>query len=287
MLGPLDIHQYLLAHDVHHEIVRLPRPAATAEHLAEVLNLPARRCLTVHPFHAAIATGDVLVVVLAPSDETLDSATLAVALAELLQSRLGPAATLATARADLVSSHTDYLAGHLAPLLLPPDVIVVATQAIVDLERSIVYTATGDGGTALGIRALDLLNLSHALVLPEVSGEAGREAAPIDLDATRAPIHLDAHSVQPVAAFGRSRPMGKPRTAKDEPGQGGTESDADTPDRADVREGGVPSGRSHRGSPLRRPPAMRAAIPVPAAPADTSAPDNKPGSIKTTVATAS
>ena len=31
---------------------------------------------------------------------------------------------------------------------------------------SIIYTATGDGGTALGISAADLLELSHAHVLP-------------------------------------------------------------------------------------------------------------------------
>ena len=52
MLGPLDIHQYLVEHDVAHEIVRLPRPAVGAEHLAEVLGLSPRRCLAVHSFHA-------------------------------------------------------------------------------------------------------------------------------------------------------------------------------------------------------------------------------------------
>jgi Cys-tRNA(Pro)/Cys-tRNA(Cys) deacylase len=166
MLGPLDIHQYLLQHDVHHEIVRLPRPAANAEHLAEVLGITPRRCLAIHPFHALTPDGDVLVLLLAPADATPDAAQLIPALGELLRDHLGPAVELAVAGADLVSSHTDYLAGHLAPLLLPADVIVVTTSGVVDLATSIIYTATGDGGTALGIGATDLLNLSHAIVLP-------------------------------------------------------------------------------------------------------------------------
>ena len=48
-------------------------------------------------------------------------------------------------------------------LLLPPDVIVVSTRGVLDLATSIIYTATGDGGTALGIAATDLLHLSRAI----------------------------------------------------------------------------------------------------------------------------
>jgi Cys-tRNA(Pro)/Cys-tRNA(Cys) deacylase len=166
MLGPLDIHQYLLQHDVHHEIVRLPRPAASAEHLAEVLGITPRRCLAIHPFHALTPDGDVLVLVLAPADAATAAEEFIGILGELLRDRLGPGVDLSVAGADLISSHTDYLAGHLAPLLLPPDVLVVATSGVVDLATSIIYTATGDGGTALGIGATDLLSLSHAIVLP-------------------------------------------------------------------------------------------------------------------------
>jgi Cys-tRNA(Pro)/Cys-tRNA(Cys) deacylase len=166
MLGPLDIHQYLLQHDVHHEIVRLPRPAASAEHLAEVLGITPRRCLAIHPFHALTPDGDVLVLVLAPADAATAAEELIGVLGELLRDHLGPEVALSVAGADLISSHTDYLAGHLAPLLLPPDVLVVATSGVVDLATSIIYTATGDGGTALGIGATDLLSLSHAIVLP-------------------------------------------------------------------------------------------------------------------------
>lgn len=166
MLGPLDIHQYLLQHDVHHEIVRLPRPAASAEHLAEVLGITPRRCLAIHPFHAITPDGDVLVLLLAPADTATVAEELIGVLGELLRDHLGPGVELSVAGADLISSHTDYLAGHLAPLLLPPDVLVVATSGVVDLATSIIYTATGDGGTALGIGATDLLSLSHAIALP-------------------------------------------------------------------------------------------------------------------------
>jgi prolyl-tRNA editing enzyme YbaK/EbsC (Cys-tRNA(Pro) deacylase) len=178
MLGPLDIHQYLLEHDVHHEIVRLPRPAASAEHLAEVLGVTPRRCLAIHPFHALTPDGDVLVLVLAPADEQPAATTLLLALRELLRDRLGPDADLNVAGAALVSRRTDYIAGHLAPLLLPPDVVVVSTRGVLDLATSIIYTATGDGGTALGIAAADLLNLSQAIVLP--SDATSGSGAPAD-----------------------------------------------------------------------------------------------------------
>lgn len=182
MKGPLDIHQHLLGYDVRHEIVRLPRGAAHKTSLAEALGLPAHRCLTTHPFHATAHGESVLVVVLTLSDEDVDQAGLALRLSTLLKPRLGEAA-LAPASASLVSSHTDYLADHLAPLLLPPDVIVVATSPLVELSTATVYMPAGDAGTALGIRALDLLVLTRAIVLPERRSAPRRRPVTIDLDA--------------------------------------------------------------------------------------------------------
>jgi Cys-tRNA(Pro)/Cys-tRNA(Cys) deacylase len=208
MLGPLDIHQYLLEHDVHHEIVRLPRPAASAEHLAEVLGVTPRRCLAIHPFHALTPDGDVLVLVLAPADEQPSAAALVLALRELLRDRLGPDAELSAAGAALVSRRTDYIAGHLAPLLLPPDVIVVSTRGVLDLATSIIYTATGDGGTALGIAATDLLNLSRAIMLP--SDGASDTGAPADsgydVD-TVSRIDLDAAPLTPLPSTPITLPL--------------------------------------------------------------------------------
>jgi hypothetical protein len=315
MLGPLDIHQYLLAHDVHHEIVRLPRPAASAENLAEVLDISPRRCVAVQPFHAATPDGEVLVLLLVPADEAAGpghAAGYAPALAELLRDSLGPEAVLAPAGADLVSSHTDYLAGHLAPLLLPPDVIVVALQAIVDLATSIVYTATGDGGTALGIRAIDLLNLCRAVLLPDLTAVRGSAAGTVisvpaatngQIDLTPTPIHLDggtgalrdaqtdAHTVRAVAAMGRPRPFRRTMPDADNAADPDSKAPEAAAERIDRRDAGRPA-RPRRGSPLRRPPIMRAALPAPSVapqPAlqQTSAPLASPGSIKAPVATAS
>ncbi|HEX7104452.1 MAG TPA: hypothetical protein VF218_00665, partial [Acidothermaceae bacterium] len=167
MRGPLDIHQYLLAHDVHHEIVRLPRNSPGNTSLAQALGLPERRCVAVHPFEALTTSTDTLVLLLAPSDTEIDDALVGQRLARAIphgDSR--DAVTVRRAGADVVSSRTDYLAGHVAPLLLPPDVAVVAVQPLADLAATVVYTPTGDVGTALGLRALDLLVLSHATVLP-------------------------------------------------------------------------------------------------------------------------
>ncbi|MGH8888430.1 MAG: hypothetical protein ACRDV3_01560 [Acidothermaceae bacterium] len=191
MLDPLDIHQYLLAHDVRHEIVRLPRTSAGASSLAEALRLPPHQCVAVHPFHTAALGGDVLAVVLTPSDITIDTDGTATVLGTMMRDRIGAAAQFAPARAALVSQHTDYLAGHLAPLLLPPDVIVVATQALVDLAGTTVYTATGDAGTALALRALDLLVLTHAIVLPDRRRVARRRPITIDLDPARSAAQFD------------------------------------------------------------------------------------------------
>ena len=208
MLGPLDIHQYLLEHDVHHEIVRLPRPAASAEHLAEVLGVTPRRCLAIHPFHALTPDGDLLVLVLAPADEEATPETLVLALRELLRDRLGPDADLSVAGAALVSRRTDYIAGHLAPLLLPDDVIVVCTRGVLDLATSIIYTATGDGGTALGIAATDLLNLSRAIVLP--SDDPADTDAPAgsgyDVDTVQR-IDLDPMSTSPLPSTPITLPL--------------------------------------------------------------------------------
>jgi Cys-tRNA(Pro)/Cys-tRNA(Cys) deacylase len=206
MLGPLDVHQYLVEHDVAHEIVRLPRPAVGAEHLAEVLGLSPRRCLAIYPFHAWTASADVLVLLLTSADITVSAVP---ALGELIADRLGPSATLEAAGAELVSRHTDYLAGHVTPLMLPDDVVVVATSEVAELAMSIIYTATGDGGTALGISAADLLELSHAHVLPvpDLPSRATdlNSAAAISLD------HDGAREVRPFPVSGSRSGAGAAR----------------------------------------------------------------------------
>jgi hypothetical protein len=84
-----------------------------------------------------------------------------------LSDRLGGYPEFVPACTQFVSSRTDYLASHLSPLLLPPDVIVFALQSLADLTTSIVYAPTGDAGTAVGLAALDLIVLTRASIVAE------------------------------------------------------------------------------------------------------------------------
>jgi Cys-tRNA(Pro)/Cys-tRNA(Cys) deacylase len=194
MKGPLEIHQHLLAHDVQHEIVRVPRgahsTACPASALAEALALPPHRCVGAHPFRAAAASGDALIVLLAAADDHVDPSAMSARLSSLLRARLGGTALFVPASPEFVSERTDYLAGHVSPLLLPDDVVTVATQALADLATTVVYTATGDPGTAIGLRALDLLVLARALVLPQRRVATPRRPVRIDLERART-LELD------------------------------------------------------------------------------------------------
>ena len=52
MKDALDVHRSLLAREVPHEIVRLPRPVLTADEIPAVSGLPPERCVTVRLYHA-------------------------------------------------------------------------------------------------------------------------------------------------------------------------------------------------------------------------------------------
>jgi hypothetical protein len=92
-----------------------------------------------------------------------------------------------------------------APLLLPPDVDVVALQPLADLATTVVYTPTGDAGTALGLRALDLIVLSRAIVLPSSDRDSRRR--PVHIDLNPAPAMFDAGDEPASAAPGRRAAM--------------------------------------------------------------------------------
>jgi Cys-tRNA(Pro)/Cys-tRNA(Cys) deacylase len=201
MLGPLDIHQHLLAHDVRHEIMRVRRTAPTAAHLPEALEVAPGHCVLAHLFVVSgdpAATPDSaepkLVLLMATAGVDASDPALISSIESFLGSggatgpirrlrrprkapRISTPVTATAAPAELVSSRTDYLASHLAPMLLPAEVLVVATPELADLGAEIVYTATGDGGTALALRAADLLDITRSRLLdPPV------DARVIDLD---------------------------------------------------------------------------------------------------------
>jgi|SRR6266566_3426237 len=151
MINALTLHHLLIESGTHHEIVHLPRAISAADQLPEVLRLPARRCLAVRMYDVdGVLTA---VVVRAGSTPSHD------ALREVTGSR-----HVKPVHGDLVSSVTGYAAELVAPLALPPSVVVYADEAVVcDIDHDVVaYTATGESGTALGIRLLDLFTLLDA-----------------------------------------------------------------------------------------------------------------------------
>lgn len=157
MKGALDVHRELLARDVPHEIVRLPRIVLTADELPEVLGLPAARCWCVRLYVADVG----LVGALVPAG-TLPSP------AALLAATGSRAIRLATP--DEINRATDFAAGLVAPLPLSLSVPLLAGARAA--PETVVYTPTGDAGCVLGIRAGDLLAVTRAQVLDLLAAEA-------------------------------------------------------------------------------------------------------------------
>jgi Cys-tRNA(Pro)/Cys-tRNA(Cys) deacylase len=228
MIGPLDIHQYLLAHDIRHEIVRVRRAAPTAAQLPEALSTGADQCVLAHLFVLTdtadtTAGGEKLVLALATADVAAENPGLLSSITSYLAQnpatpspRLGRRSrrsapprvvTLEPAGPELISSRTDYLASQLGPLLLPADVLVVAVPYLAELGTNIVYTATGDGGNALALRAVDLLDASKAQVLGPTDEP---ETIVLDQPAETATSRLSALASSHRAGATRAQPMSPP-----------------------------------------------------------------------------
>jgi Cys-tRNA(Pro)/Cys-tRNA(Cys) deacylase len=142
----LDVHRDLLARDVPHEIVRLGTRITCADELPQALGLTAG-CLAVR-MHVADRRGRParLVAVLVPAGALPEP----VALLRALDADAARPATTAE-----VNAATDSPEGLVCPVGLPPEVEVLADAAVGGTE--VVYTATGEGGVALGVRTRDLL----------------------------------------------------------------------------------------------------------------------------------
>jgi hypothetical protein len=72
------------------------------------------------------------------------------------------ARSLRSAPADEVNASTDFAASLVSPVLLPDSVVVLADACVGHVD--VIYAATGDGGTALGIPTRWLLTASRAKV---------------------------------------------------------------------------------------------------------------------------
>src|SRR3954454_9844950 len=176
MLDALDVHRALLAREVPHEVVRLPRLVLSADEIPDVLDLPASRCVAVRLY---LADDQPVAVIVRAGELPHPGAVLAA---------LG-ARTLRAARADLVNQITDFAAPLVCPVLLPESMPVLADSCVGHTD--VVYAPTGDSGTALGIATRWLLTSSRAAVtelcIPTTPGvdlaDEVREA--IELDAVR------------------------------------------------------------------------------------------------------
>jgi prolyl-tRNA editing enzyme YbaK/EbsC (Cys-tRNA(Pro) deacylase) len=142
MKDALDVHRSLLAREIPHEIVRLPRLVLTADEIPEAMGLPRERCVAVRLYQA---DETLVAVVVRAGDLPHPGAVL---------SALG-ATSLRSVRPEIVNEVTDFAASLVSPVLLPTDVRVVADACVG--HHDVVYAATGDGGTALGIAARWLL----------------------------------------------------------------------------------------------------------------------------------
>lgn len=157
MKDALAIHRALLEWETVHEIVRLPIALAGADELPKVLGLPAVRCLVtrvyvcddVRPRHRFL-TGVIVHAGERPA-------------AEAVRHAVG-ARGVRPAHAGVVNAVTEYAAGLVCPLLLPDDMLLLIDQRVVDAlpEDDVVYTATGEASTALGIRGRTLYALCQA-----------------------------------------------------------------------------------------------------------------------------
>ena len=157
MKDVLTIHRALLEWEAVHEIVRLPIALAHADELPKALGLPADRCLVtrVYDCEGVYGGGRFLAGVIVPAGERPPL--------EAVGATLG-ARTVRPASADIVNAVTEYAAGLVCPLLLPETMPVFIDQRVMDAlpADDVIYTATGEASTALGIRGRTLFALSHA-----------------------------------------------------------------------------------------------------------------------------
>jgi prolyl-tRNA editing enzyme YbaK/EbsC (Cys-tRNA(Pro) deacylase) len=160
--GALDIHRELLGRDVRHEILRLPRAVLDADEIADVLGIDAEQTVKVRLYVA----GRQMIAVAVPSGRPTQLEALI---------RTAGSRTVRPATAREINESTDYAAGLVAPLLLPKDMPLFVDTRIG--RNDVVYTATGDTGTALGISTADLLVTSRARVADLTSQSLGDSLA--------------------------------------------------------------------------------------------------------------
>ena len=149
MRTALDVHRFLLAADVPHEMVRLDQRITTADDLPDSLG-PGVCCVAVRLYHVSrwmgVTPRPTWAAVLVPAGAVPDRRLLLLALG---------AEDVRPATASEANSATGYPSELVSPVALDSDVEVLADTALG--VSDVVYVAAGEGGLALGIRTRDLL----------------------------------------------------------------------------------------------------------------------------------
>jgi prolyl-tRNA editing enzyme YbaK/EbsC (Cys-tRNA(Pro) deacylase) len=157
MKDALTIHRALLGWETAHEIVRLPLSMTWADELPRALGLPPDRCLVtrVYSCEGGARGRSFLAGAIVPAGRWPS--------AEAVRRGVG-ARGVRHAHADVVNAVTEYAAGLVCPLLLPDSMPLLIDRGLVDGPHAgdIVYTATGEASTALGIKADVLYSLCRA-----------------------------------------------------------------------------------------------------------------------------
>ncbi|WP_214411415.1 aminoacyl-tRNA deacylase [Sphaerisporangium fuscum] len=153
MKDALAIHRWLLSHQIHHEIVRLPRALTCADDLPAILHADPACCIRVSVFEVTIRGSRAPVAVVT----TVASPPRAGAVGALLGAR-----KVRPAPAFLVNSATDYAETAVSPLLLPPELTVLIDERLTNWQHpgDLVYAPTGERHTALRMKVLDLLSVT-------------------------------------------------------------------------------------------------------------------------------
>lgn len=162
MKDALDVHRWLLAREIPHEIVRLPRLVLSADEVPDVLGLPRHRCVSVRVY----TIDDRLAAVLVRAGDLPHPGAVLAAFG---------ARSLRAASPDTINRVTDFAAPLVSPVLLPDDVPVLADACVGHVD--VVYTPTGDGGTVLGISTRWLFSATGA----EVAELCAPESPMVDL----------------------------------------------------------------------------------------------------------
>src|SRR3954451_2333346 len=136
MKDALDVHRSLLAREVPHEVIRLPRVVLSADEIPEALRLPADRCVAVRLYRA---DSEIAAVIVRAGAAPHPGAVLAA---------LG-ARTLRRTQPEEVNALTDFAAPLVSPALLPDSVGVLAAAA--PGPTDVVDGPGGDSGRGRGI----------------------------------------------------------------------------------------------------------------------------------------